>query len=114
MMKACRWAEKEMKFVKSIYSLSPVLLGVLWNVLFLNVCQSTTIRLRRCSAWFAFLFSCLLSDEFHIISCLCEGAGNVINCLLGNDLTRAERCLRDPAGSVLQQRSPAFSASETQ
>lgn len=98
MMKACRWAEKKVKFVKSIYSLSPVLVGVLWNVLFLNVCRSTTICLCRYSARFAFLFSCLLSDLFHIIYCLCEGGGNVINCLLGKGLTRAERCLRDPAG----------------
>lgn len=106
-MKARRWAEKEVKSVKSICSLSLVLLGVLRNVLLLNVCQSTTVRLRRCSVRFAFLFSCLSSDEFHVIYCLCEGGGKVIKCHLGNGLTHAERCLRDPAGSVPQQCSLA-------
>lgn len=100
-----------MEFVKSICSLSLTILGALWNVLFLNVCQSTTVRLCRCSVRFAFLFSCLLSDSFHIIYYLCGGGGKVMKCLLGNGLTRAERRLRDPAGCVPQQSSLALSLS---
>lgn len=108
MMKACRWVEKDVKFVKQICSWRQVLLGdsgTFFPLMYANAQLSTFTGAHYGLVFFSAV--CCLSNFTLFFG---EGGDKVINCLLGNGLTHVERLLHDPAGSVLHQCTLHFSS----